>query len=76
MTSRNVDLLTAVLNSWPNFVKLRPLHAPKVIATLKQWSPDILKGQSANSIKSVEKAIRIFLIHISRSVGPSYWLVQ
>ncbi|KAF9499581.1 hypothetical protein BDN71DRAFT_1441725 [Pleurotus eryngii] len=70
MTSQNVDLLTAVLNSWSTFVKLRPLHAPKVITTLKQWSPDILKGQSANSIKSVEKAIRIFLIHISRI--PAY----
>ncbi|KAF4593990.1 hypothetical protein EYR40_008788 [Pleurotus pulmonarius] len=70
LSSQNVDLLTAVLNSWLNFVKLRPLHAPKVIATIKQWSPDTLKGQSASSVKSVEKAIRIFLIHISRI--PAY----
>ncbi|KAJ8521574.1 hypothetical protein ONZ45_g1743 [Pleurotus djamor] len=65
-TSQNVDLLTAVLNSWVNLVKLRPALTQLVITTLKQWTPAVMAGQSASNIKSVEKALRILLIHISR----------
>ncbi|KAL0953604.1 hypothetical protein HGRIS_004812 [Hohenbuehelia grisea] len=68
-TSQNVDLLSATLNSWATLTKLRPALVQLIITTLKQWTPAALAGQSASNIKSVEKAVRIFLIHISRYPG-------
>ena len=45
-----------------------------LIATLRTWIPTTLNGNSALSIKSVEKAVRILLVHISRYVRlPIYF---
>lgn len=66
--SRNVDILSAMLNSWATLVKLRPPLVPLVITTLKQWSPAALAGLPSSSVKSVEKAVRILLTHILRWV--------
>lgn len=63
---RNVDMLTGVLNSWSQLPKLRPTLAPVVVSTLASWTPAALAGLPASSIKSVEKAVRILLIHLSR----------
>ncbi|KAG7444313.1 uncharacterized protein BT62DRAFT_970937 [Guyanagaster necrorhizus] len=65
-SSPNVDILSAVLNSWASLTKLRPAMTPVVIGVLKQWTPAALGGLSTSSVKSVEKAVRILLIHISR----------
>ncbi|KAG9312974.1 Symplekin tight junction protein C terminal-domain-containing protein [Chiua virens] len=67
-TNQNVDMLTAVLNSWSNLVKQRPTLVQLVVSSLASWTPVALPGLSASAIKSVEKSIRILLIHISR--GP------
>ncbi|OCH93643.1 hypothetical protein OBBRIDRAFT_885314 [Obba rivulosa] len=67
-TSNNPDMLSAVLNSWATLTKLRPALVEIVVSTLSQWTPTKLEGQPLANIKSVEKAIRILLIHISR--GP------
>ncbi|ETW78990.1 hypothetical protein HETIRDRAFT_460016 [Heterobasidion irregulare TC 32-1] len=67
-TNPNVDLLSAILNSWSNLIKLRPNLVQLVVSTLASWTPAALAGQSYNSIKSVEKAVRILLNHILR--GP------
>ena len=63
---RDIDLLSALLNSWVNLVKLRPATLPMVISTLRSWTPAVLGGLSASSVKSIEKSIRILLVHISR----------
>lgn len=63
---RNVDLLSAILNSWSNLIKLRSNLVQLVVSTLASWTPAALAGQSYNSIKSVEKAVRILLNHILR----------
>jgi len=63
---RDIDLLSALLNSWANLVKLRPAALPLVISTLRSWTPTALGGLSASSVKSIEKSIRILLVHISR----------
>lgn len=63
---REIDLLSALLNSWVNLVKLRPATLPMVISTLRSWTPTALGGLSASSVKSIEKSIRILLVHISR----------
>ncbi|KIJ65684.1 hypothetical protein HYDPIDRAFT_131045 [Hydnomerulius pinastri MD-312] len=67
-TSQNTDILTAVLNSWSSLVKQRPPLVQLVVSSLASWTPAALVGLPASSIKSVEKNIRILLIHISR--GP------
>ncbi|EPQ56463.1 hypothetical protein GLOTRDRAFT_59735 [Gloeophyllum trabeum ATCC 11539] len=67
-TSSNPDILSAILNSWANLVKNRPGPLVQIVVTaLTQWTPNALAGQPASSIKSVEKAVRILLIHISRT---------
>ena len=63
-----MDLLTALVNSWANLVKLRPHMVPYMIGTFKQWTPASLAGQSALGIRSVEKCIRILLVNILRYV--------
>jgi hypothetical protein len=64
----NVDILSAVLNSWASLVRYRPLLVNLVVSTLSSWTPAALAGQPAYNVKSVEKAVRILLLHISRSV--------
>ncbi|KAG0709256.1 Symplekin tight junction protein C terminal-domain-containing protein [Suillus ampliporus] len=67
-TSQNPELLSAILHSWSNLVKQRPALVHLVVSSLSSWTPAALSGLPASSIKSIEKAVRILLIHISR--GP------
>ncbi|KIY64034.1 hypothetical protein CYLTODRAFT_402460 [Cylindrobasidium torrendii FP15055 ss-10] len=66
LTTTNVDLLSAILNSWATLSKQRPGMTSAIVSTLGSWNPGHLVGQSASMIKSAEKAVRILLIHISR----------
>ena len=66
---RDVDLLSAMLNSWATLVKQRPSTLPYLITALRTWNPAALTGLPASSIKSVEKAVRILLAHLSRCVA-------
>nr|GAT46745.1 predicted protein [Mycena chlorophos] len=65
----NPDLLTAIFNSLANLTKLRPTVMPVLLHTLRPWSPEnsAIGGLSASNIKSVEKAMRIMLVHATRS---------
>ncbi|PPQ65473.1 LOW QUALITY PROTEIN: hypothetical protein CVT26_000113 [Gymnopilus dilepis] len=65
-TSQDVDLLTALLNSWVNLVKQRPSTFPYVVTTLRSWTPAALASLPYSSVKSVEKAVRILLMHMLR----------
>ncbi|KAG6857467.1 hypothetical protein H0H87_003534 [Tephrocybe sp. NHM501043] len=65
-SSQNPDLLSALLNSWATLMKLRPTVTPLVVTALKQWTPAALSDTPASSVKSVEKSLRILLMHISR----------
>ncbi|KAJ3710952.1 Symplekin tight junction protein C terminal-domain-containing protein [Lentinula raphanica] len=69
-STQNVDLLSALLNSWATLVKTRPNMMNLVVAALKQWTPSAFTGSSASTIKSAEKAVRILLVHISRCELP------
>ncbi|KAJ6581382.1 Symplekin tight junction protein C terminal-domain-containing protein [Mycena capillaripes] len=77
-TSQNTDLITAMLNSWATLTKLRPAVVPTVLAALRGWQPETsaLNGLPASSIKSVEKAIRILLVHISRVPNNAQYMPQ
>ncbi|EAU90241.2 cleavage/polyadenylation specificity factor [Coprinopsis cinerea okayama7 len=70
---KDTDLLSALLNSWANLARLRPPMVPILITTLKQWTPNALVNLSASQIRSVEKAVRILLVHISRLPGNSQY---
>ncbi|KAK7030720.1 mitogen-activated protein kinase [Favolaschia claudopus] len=77
-TSSNTDLLTAMINSWANLTKLRPPVVPAVLTAVCMWTPETsaIKGLSASRIKSVEKALRILLHHISRSSNNAPYAPQ
>ncbi|KAF8552401.1 hypothetical protein OG21DRAFT_1486223 [Imleria badia] len=62
-TSQNIDILTAILNSWGNLVKQRPTLVHLVVSSLASWTPAQLSGLSASAVKSVEKSIRILGPH-------------
>jgi len=64
--SRNPDLISAILNSWSNLVKLRPGFVQIVVSSLTLWTPAPILGLPFISIRSVEKSVRILLTHISR----------
>ncbi|KAI6112643.1 Symplekin tight junction protein C terminal-domain-containing protein [Pisolithus sp. B1] len=67
-TSQDPDILTAIVNSWSILIKQRSSLVHLVVSSLTSWTPVSLAGQPASAIKSVEKSIRILLVHISR--GP------
>ena len=64
--SRNPDLITAVLNSWSVLAKQRPSQTQIIVSALTSWTPAALSHLSAFSVKSVEKAVRILLMHLHR----------
>ncbi|KAF9005927.1 Symplekin tight junction protein C terminal-domain-containing protein [Cyathus striatus] len=75
-SSQDVDLLSAMLNSWANLIKQRPTMVSVIVTTLKQWTPAALVGLPASSVKSAEKAVRILLVHISRTPGNGQHISQ
>jgi symplekin len=66
MYSSNVDLLTGMLNSWAPLAKLRPTLTQLVVQSLADWTPAQFAARPFAATKSVEKAVRILLVHLSR----------
>lgn len=58
--------MSAILNSWPNLVKQRPALAQNIVGAVCAWQPNALIGFPYGTVRSVEKSIRILLIHILR----------
>ncbi|KAF5383732.1 hypothetical protein D9615_003524 [Tricholomella constricta] len=69
-------ITTLYSSHWATLTKLRPAMVPLVVSALKQWTPAALVGLPASSIKSVEKAIRILLVHISRIPANAQYVPQ
>ena len=63
---RNIDILSGAINTLATLAKMRPIFLPVVIQVLASWTPKHLEGLPAFNIKSVEKAIRILLLHLSK----------
>ncbi|KAF8587835.1 hypothetical protein K439DRAFT_1652134 [Ramaria rubella] len=74
--STNVDMLSAIVHSWGTLGKLRPLLLQVIVSALGTWNPRHLEGLPVSSIKSVEKTIRILLIHISRGQNGHQYALQ
>lgn len=75
-TSQDADLLSALLNSWANLAKLRPATFSFIINTLRPWTPSALASLPAHTVKSVEKSVRILLVHLSRLPSSSAYTGQ
>lgn len=63
---RDPDILTAVLNCFVVLVKLRPPFVQLMVTAMASWTPVRLANSSASVVKSVEKAVRIVMVHIMR----------
>lgn len=61
-------MLTALLNSWAALVKQRPVILQTLVPALRSWTPVALEKLPTFAVKSVEKALRILLVHINRWV--------
>ncbi|KZV93110.1 hypothetical protein EXIGLDRAFT_674317 [Exidia glandulosa HHB12029] len=68
-SSPSADLISSLVNSWAPLVKHRPGLLPICVRALTTWTPAALvaAGASPRDVKSVEKAVRILLLHINRS---------
>ncbi|BGO91177.1 hypothetical protein NBRC10512_005729 [Rhodotorula toruloides] len=75
-TSNSADLVSAIVSSLATLLKNRPQYAKLVITSLTNWSPAALAGQSARQIKSVEKVLRLALMHLMRSTHGSAYQSQ
>ncbi|KAH9846038.1 Symplekin tight junction protein C terminal-domain-containing protein [Lenzites betulinus] len=77
-TSDNPGVLSAIMNSWANLVKRRPGLVELVVSSIMHWSPTQLKSSPYSDVRSVEKSVRILLIHISRTPqgAPYAGLIQ
>ncbi|KAH8111033.1 Symplekin tight junction protein C terminal-domain-containing protein [Phellopilus nigrolimitatus] len=61
------DMMAAVVNSWSSLAKQRPSQAHMIISALASWTPGAIYNFPASTVKSVEKAVRILLMHFSRT---------
>ncbi|KAI0091687.1 Symplekin tight junction protein C terminal-domain-containing protein [Irpex rosettiformis] len=68
-SSKNPDVVSAIVNSCGSIIKLRPVLIELIVSALTSWTPSALAGSSAISIRSVEKSIRILMTHIMRQVA-------
>ncbi|EJU03654.1 hypothetical protein DACRYDRAFT_21169 [Dacryopinax primogenitus] len=71
--SNVVEIISALVNCFDAFVRLRPALGEVILQTLEVWTPTALAAQSPTSIRSVERSIRILLTHWLRSPhGPPH----
>lgn len=59
--------MSAVVNSWSVLAKQRPAQSALIINALSSWSPGSISHLPASIVRGVEKAVRILLIHLSRT---------
>jgi hypothetical protein len=64
----NADMVTAVVNSWGPLAKQRPNQTAFIVSALASWTPRALAGLPASFVRSVEKSVRILMVHLSRCV--------
>ncbi|THH09925.1 hypothetical protein EW145_g1681 [Phellinidium pouzarii] len=71
-TMPNPDMMAAVVNSWSSLAKQRPLQTHMIVSALASWTPGAIYNFPASTVRSVEKAVRILLIHFSRTLNATY----
>ncbi|QRV74154.1 symplekin [Ceratobasidium sp. AG-Ba] len=66
-TASNMDILSALINTLATLFKQRPPLAHLIIQAVIAWTPASMGSQSAMSIRSVEKSVKILLQNLYRS---------
>lgn len=61
-------MMAAVVNSWGSSAKQRPALAHVIVSSLVAWNPGAIYQFPATAVRSVEKAVKILLLHFSRWV--------
>ncbi|GAB00040.1 uncharacterized protein L969DRAFT_96650 [Mixia osmundae IAM 14324] len=64
--TRTPDLISAIINALVLLAKARPLHGQLIVTTFTNWTPNALGNLSFTQVRSVEKTLRIALVHLSR----------
>ena len=57
-------MMAAVVNTLGQLVKLRPSLQGIIITALTTWTPAAINHLSATAVRSVEKSVRILLLHL------------
>lgn len=67
--SSETPILLALLFEIPQLLKLRPILASQLIPVLCSWVPDAMvnANRSRSQIRSVEKALKIVMVHLMRT---------
>lgn len=64
----NTDVVIAIINTSGQLAKLRPELAQFIIQAMTSWAPSAIANETPMKVKSVEKAVYIFLNHMLRYV--------
>lgn len=62
-------MISAIVNSWSSLAKQRPSQLQLIISALAGWRPSAISSFPYATVRSVEKAVRLLLIHLSRYVA-------
>lgn len=67
---RETAVLQPILNLIPPLLKARPALATNLVPSLTAWTPSAMQGanRSASQIRSVEKALKVTMVHLLRLV--------
>lgn len=65
--ARQIDLVTAIVQSFGALAKLRPDLVPFVYGVYLSWDPAQLGTETAMAIRSIYKIMRITLIHFNKT---------
>lgn len=61
------DIISCIINSFSILVKARPSLGNVIIGALTNWAPNSISFLNSTQIRSVEKTLRLALIHLLRS---------
>lgn len=70
------DVIASVINAFAILVKVRPALSHLIFGALTNWTPTNIATLSSTQVKSVEKTIRLALVHLLRHVHAVPRLVQ
>lgn len=67
------DIVSSIINSMSLLIKVRPTLSSRLFNALTSWAPSTMTSSNATQVRSVEKTLRLALVHLLRSGhGNSY----
>ncbi|KAL8280944.1 hypothetical protein RQP46_006623 [Phenoliferia psychrophenolica] len=65
------DVVSALATSLTSLVKARPAFTQLVVTALTNWSPGALASLPNHQVRSVEKAVRVSVVHLHKNTPPA-----